>query len=219
MRERIPSEIVGKVRAFRSRLQAGEDEWQARLDTVIARLTTRLEKRMTFRPNECIDIVRAWRTANGQQFGQRPLVDWLGDKKQFCVKELRLGLSKSRAYGWADDAFEDTICLIAVTTVVDGRDARLDQNISVLVSYSPHALMRFYQRAFGASDATLIDALWAPLHCKDKIIRTTRGESFPIPATGGHWFGMVTLLFEDEDDPKEEEGMPVLNIRTFHTHE
>jgi hypothetical protein len=216
MSERIPPEIVGKMRAFRMRIQAGEEEWQAHIDTLIKRLTVRLANRATFRPNECIDLVRAWRTASGRQFGQKPVVDWLGDKKQFRVEEVRLTLARTRSLAWSDEAFEESICLTQITTMVDGWDADLHRDFHMLVSYSPHALVRYYQKAFHASDAALIEAMWAPMHSFEEMVRTKHGDAdfaFPIPASGGHWFGTVTLF----EDPKDEAGNPVLNVRTFHT--
>lgn len=212
----VPPEISGKVRAFRMKISAAEDQWHAHFDTLVKRLTVRLANRATFRPNECIDMVRAWRTISGRQFGQRPLVDWFGDKKQFNVKEVRLTLARTRSLAWSDEAFEESICLTQITTIIDGKDADLHQDFHMLAAYSPHALVRYFQKAFHASEAALIEAMWAPLHRMDDIVHTKHGEAdfaLAIPDAGGHWFGTVTYF----EHPTDEDGIPVLNVRTFHT--
>jgi hypothetical protein len=225
MSDRIPSEFVGRARAFRNRIMASEESFVSVQDAIYSAFQRRLQRKPSFRQPECIDLLRHWQSSDklfGQPPGHTAKMDF--SKKRVEIIDFRLLSITTRKAHWAGDARESGVDLTLIRLIGEHRGgySHVERKLQSIASFSLHALARYYQRAFRPSDDALVMAIWGVITGALALITGDQSEfSLPVPDNGGNWWGrMVTGYvtdFDDEEDEGEPEPLDSLDIRTFYT--
>jgi hypothetical protein len=221
MSDRIPSEFIGRARAFRNRVATAEDRCFAEHEVVYNAFRQRMRHKPSFRRPECLDLLRRWRSI--EVFGRAPLDAVFNyTKRRVEITDFRMICVVSRGRDWAEDARESNVDLALVRLIAETgiEHGHVEQKVRSLASFSLHALARYYQRAFRPSDEALIDAMWGVMPSVLDIFHGDEQQfTIPVPDNGGNWWGrLVTGYRTDLDAPDwEGEAADVLDIRTFYT--
>ena len=136
---KVPAEFLGKARAFRAKLAAGEVEFSRTRDAALNELRDRMVRKPTFRRDDCIDLMRRYR-AGRQQFGQTDDAEFSYDKKRVEVTDIRLVSVTKRREDW--DQGEPGVVLTILRLIAD-RKVGLRQGVLGVATFGLHALARF----------------------------------------------------------------------------
>lgn len=146
-------------------------------------------------------------------FAQRPreLTARISSKR-FELCDLRVQATRARSSGWQDTGVWEPA--VSVTLVQLALPSEAFKAV-LCVSFSMHAMSRFFQRAFRANDEALVAAIWHV--CDVGLTRSEDvGDDVKVPApvaNGGHWYGKVHAVKEAGADYIHR----FIAVRTFHT--
>jgi hypothetical protein len=218
MSDRITMEFLGKARTFRARV-GGEDEqrFSPARDAAYEQLRLRLRRKPSFREPECHDLLRLWQQA-GQTYGQINAPRMQYEKRLVQFRSLRLLSAEGQSEAWADDEREAGLSMAMVQLSADSKTGLVQLKAQAMATFSLHAMARFYQRAFHASDDTLVSAIWSIMPSIKRLISTTTIDEFGVPVreAGGHWFGWINPVIHVDADGTDRHQGDALNVRTFH---
>lgn len=217
--DKIPAEFIGKARAFRDRVAAGERQFLVVRDAIWGALAARQRRKPTFRLPECRDLFRQWQAVKAFGQMQRSAASMDFAKKRVEIIDTRLTNVLSQLDIWDKDAREAGLGLSLIQTVADSEGIR--QTLHIVASFNLHALARYWQRAFRPSDEALVAAIWGVVPQVMPILRGEQNEfAIPWPPSGGHWFGQIVCSYSvDHHFVADDNSKPTreLGIRTFHT--
>lgn len=212
---RVPDEFVGRARAFRSRVMAGETEFARAFGSIYNAVRHRLERKPTLRGPECLDLIRRWQNTDG--FGQQHKATLFYSKRLVEFADYRLIADQGKYEDWEGNGIEPCVSLSALRlTMYRGR---LRWSVESILSFSLHAMGRYYQRAFCPCDGALIDAMWGALPIAIEMVRADEGTdeySLPAPGSGGQWFGQIVDSYRCA---KPTEVHCSVDVRTFYVAE
>lgn len=225
---KVPMEYIGRARAFRARIIDADKEFQERAEGPIhQKFCARLATRPTLRKPETLDLFRQWQTTS--TFAHPPFKHSYAKlhytKRRVEIFDFRLVAVDERNIEWDEDERESGIHLITVRMIA--QTGSVHTETKPICSFSLHAMARYYQKAFRATDNGLIGAIWGVLWQALPYLKDPEADWFTleVPHGGGNWWGrMMNIILTgpdlaEPDDDEEVENHYMLGVKTFFTND
>jgi hypothetical protein len=177
--QRLPTEFLGRARAFRSAVAATDAVATRAIDRITEPLRARFQRHPVPRWDALREAARLWRETV-------PAAARLGleievERKRLRIDELRVTAADFRLDGW--DEIERGVSIILLGLIVAPRQLSLGSPTLAYVSL--HALGRRFQRGWATGDAAVLADL-------SVLAAAPPGDGeFSVQVAGGAWVGMA----------------------------